>query len=103
MSKGKIAVQVAHAAVTAAFEAFKHKREWLEKWLREGQKKVVVQASSENELIRIANEAEELGLPYAIIRDAGLTELPPNTLTAVAIGPAPSNMVDKITGKMKLL
>ncbi|HIQ03482.1 MAG TPA: peptidyl-tRNA hydrolase [Desulfurococcales archaeon] len=103
MSKGKIAVQVAHAAVTAAFKAYRCRREWFDKWLNSGQKKVVVKVSSEEELIRVANEAEKHRLPYAIIRDAGLTELPPNTLTAVAIGPAPATLIDKITGNMKLL
>ena len=34
MSKGKIAVQVAHAAVTAAFEAYKYRREWFESWFK---------------------------------------------------------------------
>ena len=103
MSKGKIAVQVAHAAVTAAFKAYKHKREWFEKWFNEGQKKVVVKVPSGEELLKLVDKAKELGLPHAIICNAGLTELPPGTLTAVAIGPAPSGLVDKITGKLKLL
>lgn len=103
MSKGKLAAQVAHAAVTAAFEAYKKYREWFDEWMAMGQKKIVVRAGSEEELLAIAEEARRHGLPVAIIRDAGLTELPPGTLTAVGIGPAPSSLVDKVTGRLKLL
>jgi len=39
MSVGKIAAQVAHAAVTAAIYTQNNKREWFEKWFAEGQKK----------------------------------------------------------------
>ncbi len=103
MSKGKVAVQVAHAAVQAVIEALNMKPEWVHEWLSEGAKKVVVRGESEEELLRYANEALREGLPVAIIRDAGLTEIPPGTLTAVAIGPAPAERIDKITSHLKLL
>ena len=41
MSKGKIAVQAAHAAIGAAEKARQHHQSWWSSWLREGQKKVV--------------------------------------------------------------
>lgn len=103
MSKGKLAVQVAHASVTAALEAMKRKPEWFSEWLGEGQKKVVVRTSSSEDLLKYAEEARKAGIPTAIICDAGLTELPPGTLTAVGLGPAPDDLLDKITGKLKLL
>lgn len=103
MSRGKLAVQVAHAAVIAAFKASKERPEWFRSWWNSGQKKVVVRVQSEKELLDLANQAINLGLPVSIVRDAGLTELPPGTLTAIGIGPAPSDIVDKITGRMKLL
>lgn len=103
MSKGKIASQAAHAAISAAEECRKIKPEWFRAWLEEGQKKVVLRGRDEKELRKLLREAEELGLPAALIEDAGLTEIPPGTVTALGIGPAPSELIDKITGKLKLL
>ncbi|RLG74716.1 MAG: peptidyl-tRNA hydrolase [Thermoprotei archaeon] len=103
MSKGKLAVQVAHAAVEAAYKALRSKPEWFYEWLEQGQKKVVLKGGSEKDLFKLAEEAKAVGLPVSIIRDAGHTELPPGTLTAIGIGPAPSEVLDKLTGKLKLL
>jgi len=103
MGRGKLAAQVAHASLSAAIEAWNRRPEWFQEWLQEGQRKVVLRVSSKEELEQLYAAAVARGLPAAIISDAGLTQLPPGTLTAVAIGPAPSEMVDEITGKLKLL
>jgi len=103
MSRGKIAAQAGHAAVSAAEEARKHHQKWWSAWLEEGQCKIAVTVGSENELLRLEKEAEELELPHALISDRGLTELPPGTITCLGIGPSPSSKVDKITGTLALL
>lgn len=103
MSRGKLAAQVAHAAVAAAFETYRLRREWFEEWFNEGQKKVVLKGGAEEDLLFYYNKAKSMGLPAVVIRDAGHTELPPGTLTTVGIGPAPSEFVDRITGSLKLL
>jgi len=103
MSKGKIAAQAGHAAVSAAEEAQRLHPRWWKAWLKEGQCKIVVKVGSEKELLRLEEEAKESGLPSALISDRGLTELPPDTVTCLGIGPAPSYKVDRITGKLALL
>lgn len=103
MSKGKLATQVAHASVIAAFESYCRHREWFEEWWKTGQKKVVLRVNTEEALVELYEKALKYGLPTSLVVDAGLTELPPGTKTAVAIGPAPDDKVDAITGHLKLL
>jgi len=103
MSQGKIAAQAGHAAVSAAEEARKLHPSWWKAWVKEGQCKIAVKVESEKELLQLWEKARELGLPSALISDRGLTELPPDTKTCLGIGPAPSDKVDVITGKLVLL
>lgn len=102
LSPGKMAAQVAHAAVMAALEAKGHSEKWFSQWLREGQKKVVVRGESLAELRQLEMEARKLKLVAAIVQDAGMTELPPGTITCLGIGPGPNNIVDQVTGHLPL-
>ncbi|MFW9794318.1 MAG: peptidyl-tRNA hydrolase Pth2, partial [Candidatus Thorarchaeota archaeon] len=83
MSKGKIAVQVAHGSVSATEQTRVNNQEVWRAWLREGQKKVAVKVSSEEELLELRRRAISHNLPNALIRDAGMTELPPGTITVL--------------------
>jgi peptidyl-tRNA hydrolase, PTH2 family len=103
MGKGKIAAQAGHAAISAAQDAFNHHKKWYEAWLYEGQKKVALKVLGEKELGELEEAAEELGLPHALIIDRGLTQIPEGTITCLGIGPAPAAMIDRLTGKLKLL
>ena len=103
MGKGKIAVQVGHATLTASEEARRQHPDWWNQWFREGQAKVVVKVNSESALDGLRREAEELGLPAALIHDSGLTQVEPGTATCLGIGPGPVELIDKITGELPLL
>jgi PTH2 family peptidyl-tRNA hydrolase len=99
MGKGKLAAQVAHASLSAYEDADQRTRR---AWKGDGQKKVVLEGSGEDELFALADKAEREGIPNAIVRDAGHTQLEPGTVTALAVGPADEAVVDRITGDLSL-
>jgi len=99
MGEGKLAAQVAHASLSAYEDADRRART---AWKGEGQKKIVLKASGEREIFELADRAEREGLPHAVIRDAGHTQLEPGTVTALAVGPGRDDVVDKVTGDLSL-
>lgn len=103
MGKGKIAAQASHASVLATLEAQRHNKIWYDQWFKQGMKKIAVKVNSEEELLSIFRKGKQGKLPSSLINDAGHTQLPPGTATAVAIGPAPERLVDPITSSLKLL
>ena len=99
MGEGKLAAQVAHASLQAFETADGHAGR---EWMGDGQKKVVLCAHSESELFELAERADIDGLPHALVRDAGHTQLEPGTTTALAVGPAADDRVDGVTGDLSL-
>ena len=96
---GKLAAQVAHAAVGALLGApGKDQRAWLEA----GMPKIVVQCASEDELMGIADKAGAAGLPVFLVRDAGRTVVQAGTVTCLGIGPATAERIDPVTGALTL-
>jgi len=100
MRTGKIAGQVGHASVTGYRYATK---DIATKWFNEGQKKIILKVANENELKEIAKIAIINDVQIWEIRDFGLTQLLPNTLTCISIGPDEDERIDKIIGELKLL
>jgi PTH2 family peptidyl-tRNA hydrolase len=100
LSRGKLAAQVAHASLESYKSAgFEQQMEW-EAW---GSKKVILKAGSLREIHEIHKEARNAKLPYALIKDAGRTEVRSGTVTALAIGPALEDEIDAVTGHLKML
>ncbi len=100
LSPGKLAVQVAHASLEAYRRAEKRDRE---AWESSGAKKVVVKVPDLKALLETHERARRMKLPQALIKDAGRTELPPGTITALGIGPSPERDMDRVTRELKLL
>jgi len=117
---GKIAAQLAHASMLAILnEGYKEPddpdahesqvfqipmNDDMKEWLGDRFTKICVGVDSLEHLTFIYDEAKKINIPCSIICDAGVTEfnhMP--TFTAVAIGPAQSDIIDKITGDLKLL
>ena len=103
LSPGKMSVQVAHAAVTCAIQCKKNDPRWFKSWYSEGQKKVVVKADNLKVLYELKSIAESLGITTSLVQDAGLTEVPPGTVTCLGIGPGPNPEIDKVTGSLSLM
>jgi len=103
MSVGKKVAQGCHASVIAVENARKMYPAILGSWGNEGQRKIALKVQSEDDLIDVYRLAKSMHLPCCIIQDAGLTQLEPGTKTAVGIGPALSNDIDRITKTLKLL
>jgi PTH2 family peptidyl-tRNA hydrolase len=82
------------------FRFSKAEREWL---FNGSFRKICLIVDSEGELMHIHNRAKEFGLTSKLITDSGKTEfkgIPTNT--CLAIGPDYSELIDKVTGDLKL-
>lgn len=125
MRKGKMIAQGAHAAMKVFFELlsnpeivyYNEYNKWkltrylnydkdseLEQYMFGAFAKIVVGVNSEQELLDIHQKAKDAGLLCSLIQDAGNTEfhgVP--TYTACCIGPNKVDMIDSITGHLKLL
>lgn len=100
MGLGKLAAHVAHASLDCLDAVDENV---LEKWKKEGAKKVVLKAMNLKELEDVRKKVKSAKLPHCLVRDAGLTQLKTGTVTCLGIGPVEEKKIDKITGKLKLL
>ena len=69
-------------------------------WVEGTFTKVVLGVETEEELLRVHEEAKARGLPTALVTDVGATEFHGvATNTAVAIGPDLADLIDAVTGR----
>lgn len=106
MRKGKMCAQAGHAVLGAYRQALNAGHEnMLHAWEEESAyTKICVGVGSEEELLEIAQKGQDAKVEYCLVRDAGLTEfngVP--TLTCLAFEPLPEEVINPITGGLKLL
>lgn len=118
MGAGKLAAQVAHASICALldrvqdcfipelggpgfFTRYGVSREEKE-WLEGSQTKVVLWVNDKAQLLNYHQQAVEKKLTSSLIQDEGRTELQGKNYTTVAIGPANPDLIDELTGDLKL-
>jgi len=100
LPKGKLAAQVAHAAVEAVLHSDK---KLVKEWHDQGMAKIVLKVKDEKEMLKYFQMAKEEGIAVSLITDAGRTVVEPGTRTCAAIGPDEEEKINKITGKLSLL
>jgi len=100
IGKGKVAAHAAHASLAGVRLA---KKEIVRKWEERGEKKVVLKVENLEELKKVYENAKREGLPCALIRDAGLTQVKKGEIICLVIGPDEEEKIDKVSGKLKLL
>lgn len=93
MSAEKIAAQVGHVCTICAVEQVTNQN--FVKWYSGSQKKIILQAH-ESVLRKLENE-------YFSIRDIGLTEIEPNSLTAVSLGVMTREQAKPLVKRLQLL
>lgn len=103
LGRGKTAAQASHASLSAYFKVLKKEPKVAERWMDEGQKKIVVKVADEKELLDYFDQAKIAGIPCELIHDAGHTQVEPGTITCLGAGPWDEKELDKVFGKLKLL
>ncbi len=100
MEKGKIASQVAHAAIVS----FINSNDTIKlEWLKKGQKKIVLKVRDFEELIKYKEKANKSGIKMFFIRDAGKTQVKEGEITVASTEIEESEKLDRIFKDLKLL
>jgi PTH2 family peptidyl-tRNA hydrolase len=104
MSNGKLAAQSCHASMKVFFDKMQKTEvenedgsfesglyfvptEEEKIWIEGLFTKIVKKVKNESQLIKIYEQAKDMGLNCSLIKDAGLTELEGENYTAIAVGP----------------
>ncbi|KAI8840558.1 peptidyl-tRNA hydrolase, partial [Chytridium lagenaria] len=102
MGKGKVAAQCCHATLAAYNEMLQRDIKGVKRWEQFGQAKITLKCPNEDEMNALQKKALSMGLVAKVIRDAGRTQIAAGSKTVLAIGPAPKNKIDEVTGHLKL-
>jgi peptidyl-tRNA hydrolase, PTH2 family len=100
LPKGKLAAQVAHAAVGAFVAASAADQV---QWLQGGMPKIVVYAADADALVQLQAAARQRQIPECLVHDAGRTVIPAGTITCLGLGPASPEALDPLTGTLALV
>ena len=95
MRKGKIAAQCCHGA--------RSPEDKIKKWENEAYAKVVCKVQTLEELNELKAIADEKGIANFLVVDAGRTQIPASSVTVLALGPDEDEILDEVTGDLKLL
>jgi PTH2 family peptidyl-tRNA hydrolase len=114
MSTGKIAAQCCHATSAMERDAARSLAggasevgmnsaygEWRSG--AHGEAKIVLDVPNAATLDFVEQGARALGVKTFRVQDAGRTEVEPGTVTVLGIGPVRADVIDDVTGKLKLL
>lgn len=100
MRKGKIAAQCCHGAIGAYKKSPQDK---IRKWESGAYAKVVLKVQTLEELTDLKKRADEKGIVNYLVVDAGRTQVPTSSVTVLALGPDDDEILDELTGDLKLL
>ncbi|SRR5258706_11683812 len=100
LPKGKLAAQVAHAAIGAFVAASEQSQV---AWLQVGMPKIVVYAADADALVQLEILARQHEIPACLVHDAGRTVIPVGTITCLGLGPATADALDPLTGRLPLV
>ncbi|CAG7725105.1 unnamed protein product [Allacma fusca] len=104
MGKGKIAAQCAHAAVMCYQKALMTHQEDLDMWEATGCTKICLKCEDGEEgLEALKKLAQGRGIVVGLVHDAGHTQVAAGSATVLGIGPAPSEVLAEITGRLRLM
>ncbi|WP_305556004.1 aminoacyl-tRNA hydrolase [Methanobrevibacter sp. V74] len=100
MGKGKIAAQCCHGAIGAYKKSSKDK---IRKWENDAYGKVVLKVKTLDELTELKKLADKKGIANYLVVDAGRTQIPTSSVTVLSLGPDEDEIIDEVTGDLKLL
>jgi PTH2 family peptidyl-tRNA hydrolase len=94
MGKGKIVSQAGHVMINLALELVDHNPGLLNNYIKNGlHPKIVLKAT----LLEMQTLLDKYPNETVFVRDAGRTQIPANTLTAIAFYPATKNKYPELS------